>query len=101
MRNELDPQIGQWYAHLDKGQRFYVVAIDDEENTIEVQHFDGDIEEFSRAEWRGLKIELSVEPENWDGAFDITEQDDLGTGVTDTGPDDWAEPGEDFRRPDK
>ena len=36
MRNELDPQIGQWYAHLDKGQRFYVVAIDDEENTIEI-----------------------------------------------------------------
>jgi len=101
MRNELDPQIGQWYAHLDKGQRFYVVAIDDEENTIEVQHFDGDIEEFSLAEWRGLKIELSVEPENWDGALDITEQDDLGTGVTDTGPDDWAEPGEDFRRSDK
>jgi hypothetical protein len=97
MPNELDPQIDQWYAYLDKGQRFYVIAIDEEENTIEVQHFDGDIEEFSRSEWRSLNIELSVEPENWSGALDIAEQDDLGTGVTDTRPDDWTEPGEDFR----
>ena len=101
MPNELDPQIDQWYAYLDKGQRFYVIAIDEEENTIEVQHFDGDIEEFSRSEWRSLNIELSVEPENWSGALDIAEQDDLGTGVTDTKPDDWTEPGEDFRQPDK
>jgi hypothetical protein len=97
MPNELDPQIDQWYAHLDKGQRFYVTAIDNESNAVEVQHFDGDVEEFSLDEWRDLEIELSVEPENWSGALDIAEQDDLGTGVTDTEPDDWAEPGEDFR----
>ena len=97
MPNELDPQVDQWYAHLDKGQRFYVTAIDDENNTVEIQHFDGDIEEFSLDEWRDLEIELSVEPENWSGALDIAEQDDLGTGVTDTEPDDWDEPGEDFR----
>ena len=101
MPNELDPQIDQWYAHLDKGQRFYVVAINEEENTVDLQHFDGDIEEISLEEWHDLDIELSKEPENWTGALDIAEQDDLGTGVTDTEPDDWAEPGEDYRRPDK
>ncbi len=101
MPNELDPQIDQWYAHLDKGQRFYVVAINEEDNTVELQHFDGDIEELSLAEWRNLKIELSVEPENWTGALDIDEKDDLGTEITDTGADDWAEPGEDYRRPNK
>ncbi|NOQ89562.1 MAG: hypothetical protein GQ549_01305, partial [Gammaproteobacteria bacterium] len=52
-------------------------------------------------EWRELKIVLSEEPENWAGALDIAEQDDLGTGVTDTQPDDWTEPGEDFRRSNK
>ena len=97
MKNELDPRIDQWYAHFDKGQRFYVTAINEEQNTVEVQHFDGDIEELSLDEWRDLQIELSVEPENWAGAFDIAEEDDLGTGVTDTMPDDWTEPGEDFR----
>jgi hypothetical protein len=40
---------------------------------------------------------LSDEPENWTGALDIEELDDPGTEVTDTSPDDWAEPGEDFR----
>ena len=101
MPNELDPIIDQWYAHLDKGQRFFVVAINEEEKTVDIQHFDGEIQELSMNEWRNLQIELSVEPENWSGALDIAEQDDLGTGVTDTRPDDWTEPGEDYRRPDK
>jgi len=101
MPNELDPRIDQWYAHLDKGQSFFIIAINEEQNTVEVQHFDGDIEELSLDEWRNLKIELSEEPENWTGALDIAEQDDLGTGVTDTRPDDWTEAGEDYRRPNK
>ena len=101
MPNELDPIIDQWYTHLDKGQRFYVVAIDEVGNAVELQHFDGDLEELSLEEWRELDIELSEEPENWAGALDIAEQDDLGTGVTDTTADDWTEPGEDFRRPNK
>lgn len=101
MPNELDPVIDQWYAHLDKGQRFYVVAVDEDEKAVEIQHFDGDIEELSMDEWRGLRIELSEEPENWAGALDIAEQDDFGTEVTDTQPDDWTEPGEEFRSPSK
>ena len=101
MPNELDPRIDQWYAHLDKGQRFYVVTIDEEQNMVDIQHFDGDLEELSLDEWRDLKIVLSEEPENWSGALDIAEQDDLGTGVTDTKSDDWTEPGEDFRPPNK
>ena len=101
MPNELDPRIDQWYAHFDKGQHFYVVAVDEERNTVEIQHFDGDLEELSLDEWRNFKIVLSDEPENWSGALDIAEEDDLGTGVTDTKSDDWTEPGEDFRRPNK
>ncbi len=100
MINELDPRIDQWYAHLDKGQHFFVIDINEEKETVDIQHFDGDIEELSMDEWRDLQIELSEEPENWSGALDITEQDDLGTGVTDTLVDDWTEPGEDFRLPD-
>ncbi|KPJ96364.1 MAG: hypothetical protein AMJ53_00935 [Gammaproteobacteria bacterium SG8_11] len=101
MPNELDPIIDQWYAHLDKGQRFYVTATNDEDETVEVQHFDGDIEEFSLEQWRDLEIELSEAPENWTGALDIAETDDLGTEITDTQSGDWTEPSEDFRRPEK
>ena len=101
MPNELDPRIDQWYAHLDKGQRFYVTAIDEDESTIELQHFDGTLAEISADDWRELQIELSEEPENWSGALDIPEQDDLGTGVTDTDKDDWEEPGKEFRPANK
>jgi len=98
MRNELDPLVDQWYAHLDKGQRFFVIEVDEENSVVEIQHFDGDIEELSLEEWRDLRIEVSEEPENWAGALDIAERDDLGTGVTDTTAGDWSEPGEEYRR---
>ena len=101
MPNELDPLVDEWYAHLDKGQRFFVTAVDDDHDCIEIQNFDGTIEEISMEEWRDLYIELSVEPENWTGALDIGEKDDLGTGVTDTRGGDWSEPGEIYRRSDE
>jgi len=96
MPNELDPIVDQWYFHEDKGQRFFVTAVNDGGETVEVQHFDGDIEEFSLDEWRELDIELSEEPENWSGALDISEQDDYGTEVSDTTADDWDEPGRNY-----
>ena len=99
MRHELDPVVDQWYMHRDKGQRFVVIAVDENENMIEIQHFDGDIEEFSLDEWYDLNIELCEEPENWSGALDIGETDDLGTEVTDTTEDDWMEPLEEIHPP--
>lgn len=95
--HEFDPLIDQWYWHRDKGPGFYVTVIDDEERTIEVQHYDGDIEEYTFLEWRNLDIELGEEPENWTGAMDIAEQDDLGTEITDTTKADWDEPESEFR----
>ena len=97
MPNELNPLEDQWYAYIDKGQRFCIIAVNEEANTVEVQHFDGDVEEFTLDEWRELNIQLSEPPENWDGALDIGEQDDLGTEVTDTTQEDWHEPQQDFR----
>jgi len=99
MQHELDPIVDQWYMHRDKGQRFVVTAVDESENTVEIQHFDGDIEEFSLDDWYDLDIELSEEPENWSGALDIAETDDLGTEVTDTTEDDWMEPMEEIHPP--
>lgn len=95
--NENDPIIEQWYWHLDKGPGFYVTAIDEEARTIEVQHYDGDIEEYTFPEWRNLDVEVGEEPENWTGALDIGELDDLGTEITDTEAADWSEPLKEFR----
>ncbi len=97
MPNELDPICDQWYAHLDKGQRFFVAALDEDADIVEIQHFDGDLEEISLEEWRLWDIELSVAPENWAGPLDVGNVDDLGTEVTDTTGADWAEPQTELR----
>lgn len=92
MSTEIDPIVGTWYQHLDKGQPFQVVALDQEHGLVEIQHFDGDIEELSLDEWYESELDIAEEPENWSGALDIAERDDLGTEITDTNDSDWSEP---------
>ncbi len=96
MSNKL-PRVEQWYEHLDKGQQFQVIATDQDAMSIEVQNFDGDTGEYSFAEWREMEVRPCAQPENWSGAFDIAEQDDLGTEVTDTDQDDWDQPARELR----
>jgi len=92
MPTELDPVVGEWYQHLDKGQRFLIVAFDEDEGLIETQHFDGDIEEVPLDTWYEQDLELIEPPENWGGAMDIGTKDDYGTEITDTDISDWTEP---------
>ncbi|MFO7593628.1 MAG: DUF6763 family protein [Pseudomonadota bacterium] len=97
MGNDLEPIVGNWYMHNDKGQRFNVVAFDEERELIEIQHFDGDIEEVSLTDWQEMDIEVSDEPQNWTGPADVEEMDDLGTEITDTSKEDWSEPLQEYR----
>lgn len=99
MTNTLPPIVDQWYQHLDKGQCFFVTKVIAETDCIEVQHFDGDLDEFSFAEWRNLDIDLCETPEDWSGPLDVDNPEDYGTEVTDTSPAEWGEEGAEFRRP--
>jgi hypothetical protein len=87
-----EPVISQWYRHLDKGYEFQVTAIDTDSETVEIQHFDGDLDEVELRDWYSLEIETIETPEDWTGPVDGVEEDDLG--YTDTGmkPKDWSEP---------
>jgi hypothetical protein len=101
MKNEADPIVGNWYQHLDKGQAFQVVAVDEDACTVELQHFDGDVEEIDLDVWYRLPVELIEEPENWSGPFDVGEMDDLtGTEVTDTAVAEWTETLEEIVKPE-
>lgn len=88
MSNDLDPRVRQWYRHRDKGQPFYVTAVDDRNGTVEVQHFEGDVEEFTLREWDDLDIDVGEPPANWTGPQDSEDQDAQGD-VTDTSEADW------------
>lgn len=95
--NELQPTIGQWYWHRDKGQLFSVVALEDD-GTIELQHYDGDLEAADAEDWAGMDIGLAEPPENWTGPIDDVEVDDLGYSDTAMDRQSWQEQGQDLRR---
>lgn len=80
------PDIGEWYR-LREGDAFEVVAIDEDDRTVEVQHFDGTLEEYDlddwNAQWSSGAIEASEPPEDWSGSVDVEEEDDS------TGNDDY------------
>lgn len=75
MVTEFDPSIDQWYSRGSKDEMFRVVAIDGD--TIEIQRFDGSIEELDLDAWRALDVELAEAPEDWTGPFDNIEADDV------------------------
>lgn len=90
MSVEYGPIVNQWYRHLDKGYQFQVVAIDEYDKTVEIQHFDGDLEELELDTWYDLDIETIEPPEDWTGAMDDIELDDLGYTETGMSGEDWS-----------
>ena len=64
------PVITQWYRYPDKGYEFQVTAIDDQEKTVEIQYFDGDLDEVELHDWYQMQIEPIKTPEDWTGAVD-------------------------------
>lgn len=86
------PEIGAWYARLDKGEAFRVVGFDDRSRTIEIQSFDGDIDEIAEDAWQTLPLERSEPPEDWTGPIDDVEADDLGYSETAMAAADWTRP---------
>jgi RNA polymerase-binding transcription factor DksA len=92
MNKDLDPVVDNWYRHLDKGQMFRVVAFDESDATIELQLFDGDIEEVNQSAWQAMDLELVEAPEDWTGPMDDIERDDLGYSETEMSGSNWREP---------
>jgi hypothetical protein len=85
-----EPQIGQWYRHLDKGQIFQVTGLDQPSGTIEIQSFDGDLDEIDQEAWSGLPLELAEAPEDWTGPVDAS-SDDLEGQSSEMSAADWAD----------
>jgi hypothetical protein len=89
MAIEASPIVDTWYKHLDKGEKFQVVAVDNNDYMVEIQYFDGDVEEIELDDWYSMDIEQIESPEDISGALDVSEMDDLGSYVSDSATDDW------------
>ena len=68
------PVVGKWYARPG-GDSFEIVAFDSDDGTIEIQYFDGTIEELDLEEWREEQIESAEPPEDWTGSVDVEPED--------------------------
>ena len=74
------PGIGDWYR-LNGGALFEVVALDDDDGTIEIQYFDGTVEEMDiedwDTQWEDGALESAEAPEDWSGSVDVETSDDV------------------------
>ena len=71
------PVIGNWFRRPDS-VLFEVVAVDEDDGTIEIQQFDGTIGEIEIENWQQmLLIEVSA-PEDWSGSVDMDPEDYVG-----------------------
>lgn len=68
------PKIGEWYKSQ-TGNKFEIVALDEEDDSIEIQHFDGTLEEFDVDSWIDQEFVSIEAPEDWSGSYDIQTED--------------------------
>ncbi len=81
------PSIGDWYR-LNGGELFEVVAVDDDDGTIDIQYFDGTVEEMDtedwEAQWEEGALEAAEPPEDWSGSVDVESADEEGRSSADS-----------------
>jgi hypothetical protein len=78
MPTEFLPSLESWYQDVETGRVFRVVAVDEENDSIDIQFDNGDIGDFDFASWRESTLVPIEPPEDWSAAFDGVEVDDLG-----------------------
>jgi hypothetical protein len=90
--NVVKPIVGQWYRGA-TNELFEVVAIDDQDETIEVQVFDGTGTEIEFDSWNEQLLDELIDaadaPEDWSGAVDV-EAEDLDREFEDNARASWS-----------
>lgn len=71
-----DPRVGRWFQKR-TGRLVQVVALDGLEGTVEIQHFDGTIEELELDQWANTIMQSAAAPEDWHGSVDVGPEDFL------------------------
>ena len=69
--------IGQWFSRPN-GTLFEVVAVDEDDRTVELQQFDGTLDEIDMESWPDLLLVEASAPEDWSGSVDMDPEDYVG-----------------------
>jgi len=91
MTTQVEPEIDGWYKNSE-GLSFEVIAVDEDEGMVEIQHFDGAVEELDLESWYALDLTPREPPEDWSGPFDDLEKDDMGDTEEARHPENWLGP---------
>ena len=82
----MKPTIGNWYR-IQGSDSFEVVAYDEDDGTIELQYFDGTVEEMDLEDWDAAREAGTLE-EAWTGSVDVDPEEDDARGAAGYGEDD-------------
>jgi hypothetical protein len=91
MRHHEVPDVGCWYKDQEYDYIFEVVATDVSQNSIEIQHFAGEIEELDMESWFERDLRAIPPPEDWSGPYELS-REDLGYADDALHPEDWSGP---------
>jgi hypothetical protein len=64
------PVVGAWFKTAE-GELFEVVAWDPSDGVVEVQYFDGTVDEYDLESWSELEPRNAEPPEDWTGSLDL------------------------------
>ena len=79
------PVIGKWFRRPN-GVLFEVVAVDEQDGTIEIQYFDGNIDEVELEAWPTLLLVEVSAPDDPTGPVDMDPDDYVGLGADEMPP---------------
>ena len=96
MATELYPAVSSWYRDKETERVFEIVALDEDDGTIEIQYFEGEIEELDIDNWYDLSLDTIAAPEDWSGPYDDLVPDDFGDTEEPIHPETWASPLDDI-----
>lgn len=72
---KLSPKLNAWYQDAREDELFEVVAIDEQEATIDIQYYDGDVGEIDFETWQQMVLLPAQPPEDWRSSYALDDNE--------------------------
>lgn len=99
LRKHEAPVVGAWYWDVEQSLQFEIVAYDTDgdgkgSSTIEIQYFDGEVEELDMDTWVSMNVVSISAPKDWTGPYEVEKDEfsDLTDGEVQHPASDWNNP---------
>ena len=69
------PEVGCWYEDAELGRVFEVVSLDEDESSVAIQYFEGEIEALEIEAFMQMPLRIVEQPEDWSGPFELDRED--------------------------